>query len=169
MFCFQFKNSFGCRNAFISIGQHLGIPIFQSSQSYEYIRPTVIRTVCLGARHPSETPEQFFSFFKIIFRQLQFCWCWAPSLTRCRVCSLQLLLDLASAVILGSESRAELNHIFLSQIRDSQTWRARSSYLYPPGITWSSIPSGTGFPFRRLLGIAGYSGNIRKASTRDRP
>jgi hypothetical protein len=40
-------------------------------------------------------------------------------LTRGWVCSLQLLLGLASAVILRSESRGTHDHILLSQIRDS--------------------------------------------------
>jgi hypothetical protein len=41
------------------------------------------------------------------------------SLTRGWVCSLQLLLALASAVILGSDSRGTHDLILLSQIRDS--------------------------------------------------
>jgi hypothetical protein len=49
----------------------------------------------------------------------------AVSLTRGRVCRLQLLLAVTSAVILGYESRGTRVHILLSQIRD--------------------------FPFRRLL------------------
>jgi hypothetical protein len=53
----------------------------------------------------------------------------APSLTRGRVCRLQLLLALASAVIFGSESYRTRGHILLSQIWD--------------------------FPFRRLLWLAG--------------
>jgi hypothetical protein len=51
------------------------------------------------------------------------------SLTRGWVCRLQLLLALASAVILGSESHGTRDHILLSQIRD--------------------------FPFRRPLRLAG--------------
>jgi hypothetical protein len=39
-----------------------------------------------------------------------------PSLTKERVCRLKLLLDLASAVILGSESRGTRDNILLSQI-----------------------------------------------------
>jgi hypothetical protein len=39
-------------------------------------------------------------------------------MTRGRVCRLQLLLALASAVILMSESRQTRDHILLSQIRD---------------------------------------------------
>jgi hypothetical protein len=34
-------------------------------------------------------------------------------------------------------------------------WRARSPYLYPPGIGWPTYVPGTGFPFRRLLRLAG--------------
>jgi hypothetical protein len=60
---------------------------------------------------------------------LRVCWFGAPSLTRGRVCRLQLLLALASAIIFGSESRRTRGHILLSQIRD--------------------------FLFRRLLRLAG--------------
>jgi hypothetical protein len=56
---------------------------------------------------------------------------WGFSLTRGRVYRLQMLLALASAVILGSESRGTRDHILLSQIWD--------------------------FPFRCLLGLAGLS------------
>jgi hypothetical protein len=65
----------------------------------------------------------------ITVRQLRVCWCEAFSLKRRRVCRLQLLLDLASAVFLESESLGSHDHILLSQIWD--------------------------FPFRRLLRLAG--------------
>jgi hypothetical protein len=68
-------------------------------------------------------PDFYFSL------TVAFCWCGAPSVTRGRVCRLQLLLVLASAVILGSEFRGSRDHILLSQIRD--------------------------FPFRCLLRLAG--------------
>jgi hypothetical protein len=56
---------------------------------------------------PSETQDQIF----VTVRQLRVCWCGALSLTRGRVCRLQLLMALASAVILGSDSPRTRDHI----------------------------------------------------------
>jgi hypothetical protein len=81
--------------------------------------PTVNRLVCLGVTHPFVAYDQI--FFTVI--QLLVCWYWALSLTRKRVCRLQFLLVLASAVL-----RFEI----------PPTWRARSPYLYPPGTGWPS-------------------------------
>jgi hypothetical protein len=63
--------------------------------------------ICLGVWDlwPICSPS-FFNYF----RQLRVCWCGAPSLRRGRVCSFQLLLGIASAVFLGSESHWTHEH-----------------------------------------------------------
>jgi hypothetical protein len=88
------------------------------------LRPTVSLPVYLGIKHPSGAYDRIF----ITVGQLRVCWCGAVSLTRGRVCCLQLLLGLDSAVILGSE------------------------YGYSWPYFTSQIPD---FPFRRLLRLAG--------------
>jgi hypothetical protein len=57
---------------------------------------------------------------------------------RGQVCSLKLLLILASTAILVSESCGTYDHIFLSWVRDSLNLGAMSPYLYHPGTGQSS-------------------------------
>jgi hypothetical protein len=64
------------------------------------LRPTVSQPVYLGIKHPSGSYDQIL----ITVRQLRVCWYRAFSLTRGLICRLQLLLDLASVIFLGSES-----------------------------------------------------------------
>jgi hypothetical protein len=79
------------------------------------------------------------------------------SLTRGWVCRLQLLLVLASAVILRSESRGTHNHILLFQI-DSRRLQpgGQGPHIYIPKEEGGPIiPTDTGFPFHRLLRLSG--------------
>jgi hypothetical protein len=74
----------------------------------------------------------------IAARQFRICWCGEPSLTREQVCRLQLLLALASEVILGSESSGFMTTFYYLRFETPPTWRARSPYLYPTETGWSS-------------------------------
>jgi hypothetical protein len=77
------------------------------------------------------------------------------SLARGWMCCLQLLLALASAVILRSEFRGIHDHILLSQIRDSPQPGEPGPRIYIPQEQGSPvIPPDTGFPFRRTLRLA---------------
>jgi hypothetical protein len=83
------------------------------------------------------------------------------SLTRGWVCSLQLLLVLASAVILRSASRGTHDYILLSQIRDSPNLedqapvftspRNRVAQLYPQAVGSVFSPPTTRRPTVELL------------------
>jgi hypothetical protein len=90
----------------------------------------------------------------ITILRLQAFWRGALSLMSGRVYRLQLLLVLASAVILGSKSLETRDHILLSQIRDSPSLKGQVPYLYPQGTGWPSYTLRTGFPFRHLLRLA---------------
>jgi hypothetical protein len=62
--------------------------------------------------------------------------CRVSSLMRGQACSLQLLLDLTSTVILGSKSLRTQTIFYSLKVETPSTWSARSLYLYPPGTGW---------------------------------
>jgi hypothetical protein len=95
------------------------------------------------------------------------------------VCHLQLLLELASAVILGSDSRETHDHILLSQIRDSPNledqvpqgqgglaihqeltgFRLRSYLkrrLCSPAVSLKNVPSAATVMFARVYNFHGH-------------
>jgi hypothetical protein len=84
------------------------------------------------------------------FFQLNTCCC-SPhatsSLTRGGVCHLRLLLVLASAVILRSESCGTHDHILLSQIGDSSNLVSQVPAFIPPGAEWPSYTPRHWVPF----------------------
>jgi hypothetical protein len=76
----------------------------------------------------------------------------APSLTRWRICRLQLLLALSSAVILGSESGGTHDHILLSQIRDSPNLEVQVPvFISPRNIGSLVIPPALDVSSQRIL------------------
>jgi hypothetical protein len=101
--------------------------------------------------------EQFFFLLKIFLRQSRVCYFVAPSLTRGRVCNLLLLLGLASAVILWSESCGTQDQILLSPfLRLPQPGGPGPRIYIPQEQGGPVIPPGTGFLLRRLLWLASY-------------
>jgi hypothetical protein len=109
------------------------------AESESYVTTDVQTASLSWNKAPSESYDHIF----IIVWQLRVCWFRAPSLTRGRVCRLQLQLALASAVIFGLQSRRTRRHILLSHIWDfpfrlllrlaGSRWR----YSTPPPHGWS--------------------------------
>jgi hypothetical protein len=77
-------------------------------------------------------------------RHLRVCWYRAPSLTRGRVCLLQLLLSLPAQSFSGPSPAGLITTFYCLRFETPPTWRTRSLYLYPPGTGWPGYSPGTG-------------------------
>jgi hypothetical protein len=89
-------------------------------------------------------------------------WCGAISPARERVCRLHFLLVLASAAILGSESRGTHDHIILTQVRDSPNLEAQVSvFISPRNRVAQLYPQALGSLFVASYYSRGYGGGIR--------
>jgi hypothetical protein len=116
------------------------------------LRPTVSRPVCLGAGIPSGSQHQI-SLSPTIAGFL----IW-DTLTDERTglyLLVQLLLGLARAVTLGSKSRRAHGHILLSHLRLPQPGGPGSRIYIPQEQGGPVILLGSGYPFCRLLRLAG--------------
>jgi hypothetical protein len=110
-----------------------------------YDRRSVGQSVLVTGTHQGPATNCY-SFFLIIFRQMRVCWLWAPSLTRGRFCSLQLLLGLSSTAFLGFESLRTYEYILLSQLWDSPNFEGQVRvFSFPPEQGSPVIPTGFGF------------------------
>jgi hypothetical protein len=101
--------------------------------------------------------KKFMTRFLSSVWQLLDSWCGASSLTRGCVCNLlvQLLLGLARAVILGTKSRRTHDHILSPNLTVPKPGGPGSRIYIPQEQRGPVIPPGTGFPFRRILRLAG--------------
>jgi hypothetical protein len=100
-----------------------------------------------SASNSNSSQDQIF----ITVRQLRVCSCRAPSMTRERVCRSQQLLALASAVSLVPT----WSYCSVSDSRLAQHIGPGPRIYIPQEQGGPVITPGTGFPFRRLLRLAG--------------
>jgi hypothetical protein len=100
--------------------------------------------------------QSFCSFLDMcVFRRAVFLcrlYVCCTSVTDSSVClSAKLLLVLASTIIPRFQSRGTHDHILLSSIRDTSTWRTGSMYLFPPVTGRPGYTPRHRLPYRCLL------------------
>jgi hypothetical protein len=120
------------------------------------LRSSLGRPVSLGVKPPSGTQEQIC----ITVTRLRIYWSEAPTLTRGLVCSLQLLLALASTVILGSESLETHDHCTVSDSRYHLEGQI-PLFISPKVRSGPIIPPCTVFLFVASYDSQDHGGRIR--------
>jgi hypothetical protein len=109
------------------------------SQSQSYITTDRQSASLSWCQAPIWDPHPIFLVLSLIISsQLRVYLCGAPSLTRGLVYSFQFLMDIASAVFIGSESQGTHDHILLSIFETPLTWRPGFLHLFPTGTGYPS-------------------------------
>jgi hypothetical protein len=85
---------------------------------------SVGQSILVSGHHLGHAISSSSSCMQVIFRQLRVSYHGAHSLTKERVCNLQLLLDLDSAVCLGSGSAGFVTISYCIKFETSTTWKA---------------------------------------------
>jgi hypothetical protein len=115
----------------------------KSKSTLSYERRSVGQCLLVTCRHLG--PMANFSVLFFFFRQLRFCYHGEPSMTKKRICRLQLQLGFTSAVFLGSDSCETHDKFYCLKFETPSIWKAMFPYLFLPGICQTVTTQGTGF------------------------
>jgi hypothetical protein len=125
--------------------------LLAESQSYVMTENSVSQPVLVSSTHLGPKTR-----FLLLSDSCGFVDVGHPILTWGQVCHLQLQLSLTCIVILGSEHCGTLDHILLPQVSDFPILQGQAPVFKTPRNRVVQLhPPGTGFPFHRLLQLAG--------------
>jgi hypothetical protein len=152
----QYNEHNHCTFILLRFGNFPTSPKSKSKLYYE--RQSVDQSVLVSGTHLRAAIIFSPSSFKYFWAVTSY-WCGAPSLMRGRVYSVQLLLGLANAVFLGSESHRTDDHILRSQfLRPLPQPGGQGSCIYfPQGQGNSVITPGIGFRIGVVVVLAAGS------------